>query len=535
VPEPPSAPENAVTTFDPAHSSGTAGARSVTAAASGPRATYRLQLTPEFTLRDAAAIVPYLAALGVSHVYLSPILQAVEGSTHGYDVADHSRINAELGGDVAFAELCAAAAACGLRLLVDIVPNHMAVTTAGGGRQNRQWWDILQRGPESTFAGWIDVDWSPRPGRAGPRVLLPVLGERYGRELVAGDLRLVTGGDGPEVAYHDHRFPLSQESLPLLGDGSQADLDAINGEPAGVAPGARLAALPAHLLEERDHGAQLPAVLRRDHARRAAGGGRACVRGDATNCPCSGSGTEPSMAAHRSPGRPARSGGLPGLARRATGGCWTLVEKILEPGEQLVPGWACDGTTGYDFMGVLEGVFVDPSTEAETRAIHDEFVGSDQSFEEVATQSKRLIIGELLVADTARVVEWGIKVCAADRSTADITAAEVRTAIEELLVAFPVYRTYVTADGTASDTDVAVVRSAAERVTGTGAVADELLAVLTGALLGEEDSPDAVELRARFQQLTGPAMAKSVEDTAFYRYLPLVSLNEVGADPDGSG
>ena len=174
-----------------------------------PRATYRLQLRPEFGFDAAAAAVDYLARLGISHVYASPILQAGPGSTHGYDVVDHSRVNDELGGSAAYGRLLAALEAAGLGLIVDVVPNHMAV----GGPENRWWWDVLENGPSSRYAGYFDVEWDSPESYLRNLVLLPVLGDQYGVALENGELRLVRDGAWFAIAYGDQRFPVSPRSI----------------------------------------------------------------------------------------------------------------------------------------------------------------------------------------------------------------------------------------------------------------------------------------------------------------------------------
>lgn len=169
-----------------------------------PRATYRIQFHTGFSFDDAAGLADYLKALGVSHLYASPYLQAAPGSTHGYDVVDPGRVNAELGGTEAHARLCAALRRCGLGQILDVAPNHMAVS----GPENRWWWDVLENGPASRYAPYFDIDWNPPEERIGKKLLLPVLGDHYGRVLEAGELRLAHRQGRFTVRYHDHRFPL---------------------------------------------------------------------------------------------------------------------------------------------------------------------------------------------------------------------------------------------------------------------------------------------------------------------------------------
>ena len=174
-----------------------------------PSATYRVQLHAGFTFDDAAALAPYLAALGISHLYCSPVLQAVPGSTHGYDVVDHSRLSEELGGAAGFERLADALGECGLSIVLDTVPNHMALA----GAANRWWWDVLEDGPSSRYAQHFDIDWASSDSTGGPSVLMPILGDHLGRVLEAGELRLARHGGAFVVTYHDHELPLSPRSL----------------------------------------------------------------------------------------------------------------------------------------------------------------------------------------------------------------------------------------------------------------------------------------------------------------------------------
>src|SRR3954449_4606668 len=184
-----------------------------------PHATYRIQLHPGFTFFDAAAIVDYLADLGVSHFYASPYLQAAPGSTHGYDVVDHSHVNDELGAEEGHRQLCDVLSRAGLGQVLDIVPNHMAIT----GRENHWWWDVLENGPSSIYASYFDVDWDPPESKLRNMVLLPILGDHYGRVLENGELVLAREGGSFVVHYHDHAQPVAPRSLDtLLGAAADA-------------------------------------------------------------------------------------------------------------------------------------------------------------------------------------------------------------------------------------------------------------------------------------------------------------------------
>ncbi len=491
-----------------------------------PHATYRLQLSAAFTLDDAADLVPYLADLGVSHVFCSPILRATDGSTHGYDVVDHAVIGDEVGGDAGLESLSAAARRHGLGVMVDIVPNHMAV----GMRANRQWWDVLRNGRGSPFAGWFDIDWDAGDGK----VLAPILGGLLADEVAAGNVRVVAGPDGPELAYYDHRLPIDPQSWSAdAGDVESGRID-LGGEGA-AATAALLDAQHYRLADWHAAAEELnyrrffdvdtlaglrvedPTVLAATHARIlewVADGNVDALRIDHPD-------------GLRDPA---------GYLRRlhpATNGCWTVVEKILEPGEMLVPTWACDGTTGYDHMAMAGGLFVDPASKAPLEAGFGAFTGERRSYDEIVLAAKADVLADVLGADLRRVTACAVRVCSGDPRTSELLSGElVSGAVAALARNFDVYRAYVVA-GPASPEDAAVIARAVSAARAEPGVATAIVDVLADALVADLplSAEAADEFRARFQQFTGPLMAKSVEDTAFYRYVPLVSLNEVGSDP----
>ena len=466
-----------------------------------PASTYRLQLTPDFGFDDAAGIADYLAELGVSHVYCSPYLQASPGSTHGYDVVDHSRVNEELGGADAHARLVAACREAGLGLVLDIVPNHMSVAEPESA--NAAWWSVLREGPASPFAAWFDIDWhSPdNPGR----VLLPVLGRSLFECLDAGEIELA----GDRVRYYDHEAPL--------------------------APGTERLGLPEAL--EHQHW-------------------RLCdwrVAGDELNyrrffdvTTLAGVRVEdPDMfdATHREVLRQVRAGELDGLRidhpdgladpeaylerlSVATGGAWVVVEKILEDGEHLPAAWACAGTTGYDALNRLLGLFVDPSGEVPLTTLYGELTREPTDWHAVEADAKRHAVRHVLPAELGRLTELVVRAAWSVRATRDLTRRGLREALEALLEAFDVYRAYVVpgqAPSPASVDTIARARARAQERLPTRAV--EIDAVCRLVMAGP------AELVIRFQQTCGPVMAKGLEDTAFYRYNRLVALNEVGGAP----
>lgn len=481
-----------------------------------PVSTYRVQLRPPaddhpgFGFDDAAAVVPYLAELGVTHLYCSPYLQAAPGSAHGYDVVDHGRLNEGLGGAAAFDRMVAACRDAGLGILLDVVPNHMAVSEPES--QNAAWWSLLRDGRSSPCAAWFDVDWDS-PDNPG-KVLVPLLGGPLGEVL--GELELLDD----RIRYYDHELPL--------------------------APGSRVAG-------------DLLATLERQHYRLASWRVAAeelnyrrffdvtTLAGVRVEVP------EVFDATHELLLSQVRDGVLDGLRidhpdgladpggyldrlAEATGGAWVVVEKILEPGELLPDDWATAGTTGYDALNRVLGLFVDPAGELPLTALWSSVTGDHSSYEQVVDETKHLVLREVLSAEVNRLTELALRVCRTDPTLRDTTRRGLREALVEVLAGFGVYRAYLPPTGPADATareHVAHAVEAAKRALPRRAAEIDLVQRLV--LAEGPEGPAAQELVTRFQQTCGPVMAKGVEDTAFYRYLRLSALNEVGGDPGRFG
>ncbi|HEY0214967.1 MAG TPA: malto-oligosyltrehalose synthase [Cellulomonas sp.] len=494
-----------------------------------PTSTYRVQLGADLTLDDVARQVPYLASLGVTHVYLSPVLRAAPGSTHGYDVVDHDEIAPVLGGEPALRRLAEVAHAAGLGLVLDIVPNHMAVPTPAW--HNRALWSVLSEGPDSPFASWFDVDWSGGDGA----VLMPVLGMRIGAVLASGDLRLETetvpgpdGGEGGEprqvLRYFDHVFPVrpGTEALPLgelverqhyrLAYWRVADeelnyrrffdvgtLAAIRVEDPAVFDATH--ALVLRLLDEG-----VLDGLRIDHPDGLA---------------------DPAAYLER--------------LRDASGGAWVVVEKILEGSEELPADWDTAGTTGYEALWRIQQAFVDPGGGARLGAEMHRLTGdSSDMLPVLVDQAKREIVDGALYAEVHRLTELAAEVCRGDLRLRDHTWRALQDCLVELLVAMDRYRAYVV-PGRSPHPDAVEVLENAARSARTRLSPDRTatMDVLVDLLLGREvgsagKTRDALrdELVVRFQQTCGAVMAKGVEDTAFYRWTHLVALCEVGGEPE---
>ena len=531
--------------------------------------TYRLQLTPSFTFADAAAVVPYLRALGVAHLYLSPVLQARPGSTHGYDVVDPTRVSAELGGEEGLRALAATAAAHELGLIVDVVPNHM-----GTGAHNPFWNDVLAHGEHSRYARWFDVEWAAHPAR---KLVLPVLGDPLETVLARAELGLdISESGGVRLAYFEQRFPLDPASVPEQLQLVQWDPHARDAALAWVAGDegrTRLRALLAHqhyalvhwraaptsinyrrFFDVNDLAAlrvEDPAVFEETHAlllRLVADGVIAGVRVDHVDGlrdplsylerlrseverRCSVLGARSVSHADRSPSTEHRAP--------------VFVEKILSPGERLRDSWPVDGTTGYEFMIDVEGVFIDPEgarrIERAYRALRrlDAREGRP-TFADVAREGKLLVLRGALRADMLRLARR--LAAAEERGPERATRDDVRVladGLTQLVAALPVYRTYI--DGRTElphPDDRAVIERAVAAAQAHlqpehhGTVARVARAFLAPLRADSPQREQRLDFIQRFQQVSGPATAKGVEDTALYRYVPLASRNEVGGEPD---
>ncbi|QLQ16877.1 MAG: malto-oligosyltrehalose synthase [Micropruina sp.] len=465
-----------------------------------PTATYRLQINGGFTFDDAAGAVPYLARLGVSHLYLSPLAQPVPESNHGYDVIDHDAVWAEAGGRAGLERLAAAARTHGLGLVLDIVPNHMAVP--GRTRTSPAVWSLLAEGQDSPYAGWFDVDWAA----GGGRLVLPLLGRPLAEALAAGAVAVVDEPDGPVLRVDWAEYPVRPGTahLPVadlleaqhyrLTDGSD---DPLNYRRFFEVP--TLAGLRVEDPDVFDAVHRLPVELVR-------------------------AGLVDGLRIDHPDGLVDPEGYLERLAE-ATGGVWTVVEKILEPGEELPP-WRCDGTTGYDALLRVQQVLTPSDPDEVLDRLWAERAPESTDFAAVVAAAKRQVVTDLFGPEVDRLVRLAtVAVPGSD-------PAALRAVVVELLVAVDRYRAYVRPGGVAAGVDREVLDHA-EQVAGAAlnpAHRDQLRSV-AALTRGDADGSAAAEFAVRFQQTTGPVMAKGVEDTALYRFHRLAGANEVGGDP----
>jgi|LSQX01.2.fsa_nt_gb (1->4)-alpha-D-glucan 1-alpha-D-glucosylmutase len=556
-----------------------------------PAATYRIQLRPDFGFPAAADVVAYLADLGVSHLYTSPYLQSAAGSTHGYDVVDPNRVNEELGGAEAHARLCDTLQSAGLGHMIDIVPNHMAIA----GRQNPWWWDVLENGPSSRYATYFDVDWAASEERWLNKVLLPVLGDHYGRVVENGEFQLSHEEGSFALHYHDHIFPVDPSSLPELlkkaAESCGSELLAFLAESHARLPRPTVTARHAVERRHRDK-AVLQGLLsdlcrKEPEVRSAVDAEAASVNGDPDAMDALIDQQNYRLAFWRTASRDVgyrrffdikdlasmrvedievfrdthalpvswvKSGWVQGLRidhpdglrdpeqyfqrlREACPNAWIVAEKILEPGEELPAQWPIAGTTGYDFLNLVGGLFVDPEGEDALTRTYEDFIGEETDYHALVRVCKRQVLDDLLGSELNRLTSLFVDICERHRRHRDYTRHELREALCETAVCFPVYRSYVSLsnDGPRKEDrhyiSAAVEHAMAERPD----LEPELFCFLQGLLLLRVEGSLETELAMRFQQLTGPAMAKGVEDTAFYRFNRLVALNEVGGDPSRFG
>jgi (1->4)-alpha-D-glucan 1-alpha-D-glucosylmutase len=548
-----------------------------------------VQLRGGFGFSDAADAVAYLSRLGVSHIYCSPYLQAARGSTHGYDIVNFHRLNEELGGARGLAQMTAALHAHGMGQVADVVPNHMAT----GGRANDWWWDVLEDGPSSPYAKYFDIDWQGPDESSRQTVLAPYLQDQYGRVVDAGEIAVAWEADSFVVRYHEYELPLSPRTFdeilePVahqLESSALADLvrafaalpHAARSDPASSVErhgrkrvlGEQLRglcaedpsigpAIDAELSDLNRDPARLDGLLRRQNYRLAfwrTAAEELDYRRFFNIETLVGLRVELDQVfgdTHREWLRLVAAGTVDGLRvdhvdglrdpaqylerlQAATKGTYTVVEKILAAEEDL-PTWPVSGTTGYDFLNRVNNLFVETANEGDMTRCYGTFTGDESTYAEVVSEAKQQVLSDELASEVGRLTTVLLRVCGSYRRQRDRTRREVRAAVEEMLVAFPVYRTYVRSGQPATESDRVSVAAAVERAAARRPDLDpELLSFLGELLLLAHEGSDDVEFALRFAQVSGPVTAKGVEDTAFYRYNRLISLNEVGGTPDVFG
>ena len=589
-----------------------------TVPARAPISTYRIQFNQNFTFSDAVELVPYLHRLGISWLYASPYLQARSGSVHGYDITNHARLNPEIGTPEQHLSLSRALHHHDMGQLVDIVPNHMGV-----GEANNEWWlDVLENGQSSPYAAYFDIDWEPLKPELAGKVLLPILGDQFGRVLENGELRLGFERGSFRLDYHDHRLPISPKSSTLiLRDvharlGERLDAD----DPAMIELESIVTALehlpPRDRTDERSVAERKRenVVSKRRLAALHEGSEQFRAALDASLDRFNGRVGEPHsfdllertladqayrlafwrvaadeinyrrffdinelagvrverpevfQATHALILGLVAEGRIDGLridhpdglydptryleelqrecARHSGEPLYVLVEKILTGEEPLPEDWPVAGTVGYEFLNQLNGLFVDPAAEERMHAVYRDFVGREVDFNRLVYLRKTLILRMGLVSELNVLAYLLDRISESNRRYRDFTLGSLKDALRETIASFPVYRTYIDAErGRVSQKDrehvERAVRSAIRRNRATSRSVFDFIRDILLLRWPEDLGAEARERHARFvmkfQQLTGPVMAKGVEDTAFYIFNRLVSLNEVGGEPNRFG
>jgi (1->4)-alpha-D-glucan 1-alpha-D-glucosylmutase len=561
-----------------------------------PRATYRLQFNKDFGFADAVEIIPYLARLGVSHVYASPWLKARPGSTHGYDIVDHHQLNPELGSTEDFDGFVAALKANGLGQILDFVPNHMGV----GGADNPLWLDVLEWGRDSSYAGWFDIDWESDRRYLRDKVLVPLLGDQYGAELHAGKLRLKFDDDGSFAvwAYDTHKLPVNPLHYERILGVEHPELERLGDE-------------FRHLPEWRSQIVRRARELKREMSElaRVRGDVRGAIEAALTRF--NGNVDDPEswlrlsgliddqywraayfrVAAddinyrrffninelaglrmelpdvfehsHALVLRLVTEGVLDGLridhidgllnpkeyltrlreAGKTSSGkpFYLVVEKILSRHEGLRNDWPVEGTTGYEFANLVLGLLIDPAGEEVVTRTYTEFTGDRSAFPNVVHECKLRIMRHEMSGELNVLAREAARVAQQNPATSDFTQNVLRRAIREVVACFPVYRTYLDWEDHPSEADLrdliwAIKRARANETDLDPSVFDFLYKMLSGDMVSGPRSgfsrQSVLRCAMKFQQYSAPVLAKGLEDTAFYRYNRFVALNEVGGDPE---
>jgi (1->4)-alpha-D-glucan 1-alpha-D-glucosylmutase len=576
-----------------------------------PASTYRLQLNPSFGFRDAREIIPYLSALGVTDCYLSPIFAATPGSTHGYDIVDHNRLNSELGSSEDFYALCGALQQHSMGLLLDFVPNHMGIDP----QANLKWRSVLENGPSSPFARFFDIDWEPVKDELKNKVLLPMLEDQYGNILEAGQLQIHFESGHFSLQYHSLNLPLNPRQMRiLLGH----RLESLRVRMPEDDPDLReLLSIIFHLehIPEFTETA-LERTMDRDREKAVASDRLGAL---VTKSPAIDRHVEDNVreyngkvgiassfnllhelldlqpyrlsywktavheinyrrffdinqlagirmedpavfeVAHTLIGELTRKGLVTGLRLDHVDGLYdpkqyfsnlqrhcspdggpiyVLIEKIISRGESLHSDWEVQGTTGYDFLNDVAGLFVDPASAAALHKTYVRFTERTSRFSDLVYESKQLIVASSMSSELNVLAHELNRISESNRRYRDFTLDSLQEGLREVVACFPVYRSYFTGDGHDSFDEQVVDAATSEALRRNPVLEPSMFAFIRQTLLpqkhaglSEEEYQRRVKFAMKFQQYTGPVQAKGVEDTAFYRYSPLLSLNEVGGEP----
>jgi len=470
-----------------------------------PTSTYRVQFNRDFRFVDALKLVDYLHDLGITDLYASPILKARPGSAHGYDVTDPTTLNPEIGTEEEFDELRRALQARGMGLILDIVPNHMAASS-----DNPWWFDVLEKGEESAWAQFFDVDWESK------RVLLPILARPYGETLENHELVVTMEGGRCVLQYHEFKLPIAAGAEGLIAD----SVDRILSRQHYRLAYWRKAADSINYRRFFDISDLVSLRAERDDVFQATHEYVLKL-----------------VEQHKVTGL--RIDHIDGLLDPAAylarlPQTYVVVEKILAGNERLPADWRTSGTTGYDFLNFVNGVFIDREGFGRLEEIYSEFTRSTKTRTELFREYKRKAMNQLFAGELNALVQQLLELAEDDRHARDIPSEELKDAFIAVTASLPVYRTYINDDGQISETDLAHITDAIT-VAGKGPAFDFLRRVLLiePAWYIRHRKADYLEFVLQWQQFTGPVMAKGLEDTTFYVHNPLVSVNEVGGDCNG--
>ncbi|MBF6569916.1 MAG: malto-oligosyltrehalose synthase [Candidatus Binataceae bacterium] len=599
-----------------------------------PSSTYRLQLNSSFTLAQATGILDYLHSLGIGDCYISPIVQSRHDSVHGYDVVDHGVVNPELGGEQAFRSFAAKAHALGIGILVDTVPNHMCIADSS----NRWWFDVLENGPGSPYAAYFDIDWNPPKPELTNRVLLPVLGDQYGRVLENQEITVFYEEGEFRARYYQLNLPLAPQTWIAILEPALVELETKPGEFADQT--AELASIITALRHLPPRTDTSPSKIRERQREREIIRQRLTVLIDSSPAvvfainaslkdlnglkgrPRSFDRLEQLLgdqayrlsfwhvaldeinyrrffdvnelaairveqpevfeAVHELTFRLLREGLITGLRVDHVDGLWepgkylqllqarcaqaiaeihhddpaadarshdnswpfyVVIEKILGLNEPLCDHWPVYGTTGYEFINDLNGVFVDAANRAKLEAVYAGFSQYRRDFRDLVYDCKKLVLRASMSGEQNVLARKLDRISEQHRWSRDFTRNSLGRALAEVIACFPVYRSYIGSDRQVSDYDRQMIKRAIDiakrrnpELSGsTFNFLESVLLMNDPEGLDETARTERLEFTMRFQQLTSAVMAKGFEDTALYRYYPLASLNEVGGDPTRFG
>jgi (1->4)-alpha-D-glucan 1-alpha-D-glucosylmutase len=542
-----------------------------------PTSTYRLQVHGGFPLTAARDVVAYLQRLGIGAAYTSPYFAAEPGSTHGYDITNHNELNTEVGGAEAHTAFTDAIRDAGMQHIVDFVPNHMGISPA----TNPWWRDVLANGPDAPSAHFFDIDWNPIKTELWRKLLLPILGDQYGQVLERGELQLDFSDDQLTLKYFDNRLPINTRHLPLLHGLAEMTAEerehiirtfnGIPGQPRSYdalhelleAQAYRLAhwRTASHEINYRRFfdvntlaGLRVedPDVFTSIHQllRRLVREGR--VTGVRIDHP---DGLfDPARYFEMLQGLAADAWDVP--RRPGSRPLYVVAEKILSGRERLPSGWAVHGTTGYNFLNQVNGLFVEPANARRLRRVYAKLTGETQTFDDLLYDTKRLNMDTAMASELTVLAHMLDRIGESNRRSRDFTLNSLRDVLVEVVACFPVYRTYVNEQGWARDDRAAVERAIVRARRRNPAMESSIFDFFREVVLPRDpgdvpvsglerrggyppadaqEAADRLRFAMKFQQYTGPAQAKGLEDTAFFRNNMLVSLNDVGGDPSRFG